>query len=69
MELREFQVYCNLIESMKSLCLACLKMLVTIKNKLQRTRWQRSRWTWTTSLSTDTSEILIQTQKCMQNTS
>ena len=36
---------------------------------LGRTRWQRSRWTWSTSLSTDTSEIHLQTQKCMQNTS
>ena len=35
----------------------------------RRTRWQRSRWTWSTCLSTDTSGIHIQTQKCMQNTS
>ena len=28
-----------------------------------------SRWTWSTSLSTITSEIHLQTQKCMQNTS
>ena len=28
-----------------------------------RTRWWRSRWTWSTSLSTDTSEIYLQTQK------
>ena len=34
-----------------------------------RTRWQRSRWTWSTSLSSDTSGIHLQTQKCMQNTS
>ena len=32
-------------------------------------RWQRSRWTWNTSLSTDTSGIHLQTQKYMQNTS
>ena len=35
----------------------------------RRTRWQRSRWTWSTSLSMDTSGIHFQTQKCMQNTS
>ena len=28
-----------------------------------------SRWTWSTSLSTDTSGIHLQTQKCMQNSS
>ena len=30
---------------------------------------QRSRWTWSTSLSMDTSGIHLQKQKCMQNTS
>jgi len=39
------------------------------KFKEDRTRWQRSRWTWSTSLSTDTSGIHLQTQKCMHNTS
>ena len=34
-----------------------------------RTRWRKSRWTWSTSLSMDTSEIYLQKQKCMQNTS
>ena len=34
-----------------------------------RTRWWRSRWMWSTSLSTDTSGIPLQTQKCVQNTS
>ena len=34
-----------------------------------RTRWQRSRWMWSISLSMDTSGIYPQTQKCMQNTS
>ena len=34
-----------------------------------RTRWQRSRWTWNTFLSMDTSGIHLQTQKCIQNTS
>ena len=34
-----------------------------------RTRWWRSRWTWSTSLSMDTSGIHIQTQRHMQNTS
>ena len=41
----------------------------TINSKKQRTRWQRSRWMWSTSFSTDTSGIHLQTQKCMQNTS
>ena len=36
---------------------------------LGRTRLQRSRWIWSASLSTDTSEIHLQIQKCMQNTS
>ena len=36
---------------------------------MERTSWQRSRWTWSTSLSTDTSGIHLQTQKCMWNTS
>ena len=39
------------------------------RRKLLRTRWRGSRWTWSTPLSTDTSEIYLQTQKCMQNTS
>ena len=33
------------------------------------TRWQRSRWMWNTSLSTDTSGIHLQTWKCTQSTS
>ena len=36
---------------------------------VERTRWQRRRWPWSTSLSTDTSGIHLQTQKCMKNTS
>ena len=36
---------------------------------IERTRWQRSKWTWSTSLSTDPSGIHLQAQKCMQNTS
>ena len=35
----------------------------------ERTRWWRSRWTWGTSLSMDTSGTQFQTQKCLQNTS
>ena len=31
-----------------------------------RTRWQKSRWMWSTSLSMDTSGIHLQTQKCMR---
>ena len=34
-----------------------------------RTRWWRSRWMRSTSLSMDTSGIHLQTQKCMQTTS
>ena len=30
-----------------------------------RTRWWRSRWTWSTSLPIDTSRIDLQIQKCM----
>ena len=33
------------------------------------TIWRRSRWAWSTSLSTDTSEIHLQTQQYMQNIS
>ena len=40
-----------------------------LKNEVRRIRWWRSRWTWSTSLSMDTSGIHLQTQKCMQNTS
>ena len=36
---------------------------------LGRTSWWRSRWTWSTSRSTDTSGIPLQTQKCVQKTS
>ena len=42
---------------------------VFLKLNIQRTRRWRSRWTWSTSLSTDTSGIHLQTQKCLQNTS
>jgi len=34
-----------------------------------RTRWWRSRWTWSPSLSIDTSGTHLQTQKCLQNIS
>ena len=37
--------------------------------RVERTRWQRSRWTWSTSLSKDTPGIHLQTEMCMQNTS
>ena len=43
--------------------------LDSILKSRDRTRWWRSRWTWSTSLSTDTSGTHLQTQKCMQNTS
>ena len=33
------------------------------------TRWQRSRYTWSTSLFTDTSGMQLQTQKCLQSIS
>ena len=35
--------------------------------KYWRMRWQRIRWTWSTSLFIDTSGIQLQTQKCMQH--
>ena len=35
----------------------------------RRIRWQRSRWTWSVYLSTDTPGIHLQTQMYMQNTS
>ena len=37
-------------------------------NIQRRTKWW-SRWTWSTSLSRDTSELHVQMQKCMENTS
>ena len=46
----------------------CKINYILIKN-FRRTRWQRSRCMWHTYLFTDTSEICLQTQKCMQNTS
>ena len=39
-----------------------------LKDEEERTRWRRNRWMWSSSLSTDTSGIHLQTQKCMQNT-
>ena len=46
-----------------------IAVLFLIVKKLRWTTWQRSRWTWSTSLSTDTWGIHIQTQKCLQNSS
>ena len=43
--------------------------LATKARERKRTRWWRSRWTGSTSLSMDTSVIHLQTQKCLQNTS
>ena len=42
---------------------------IMLKYVLLRTRGRRSRWTWSTYLSTDTSAIHPQIQKYMQNTS
>ena len=42
------------------------KLLIKLKS-FWRTGWRRRRWTWSTSLSTYTSGIHLQTQKCMQN--
>ena len=39
-----------------------------LKLNIQRTRRRRSRWTRSTSLSSDTSGIQLQTQKFMQST-
>ena len=48
-------------------------LVITKKFKREReraqTRWCRNRCMWSTSLSTDTSGIHLQKQKCMQNTS
>ena len=41
----------------------------TVQKHQFGTRWWKSRWAWSTSLSTHTSGIHLQTQKCMQNTS
>ena len=43
-----------------------IQYLVIIR---ERARWWRKRWTWNTSLSTDTSGIHLQTEKSVQNTS
>ena len=57
-----------------SVCLYFLKKFIRIiffkeLHFQMRTRWQRNRWMWSTSLSKDTSGLHLQTQKCMQNTS
>jgi len=40
------------------------------KSKFKKIRkMQRCRWMWSTSLSTDTSGIHLQIQKCVENTS
>ena len=44
-------------------------VLFLIAKKLRWTRWQSGRFRWSTSLSLDTSEIHLQTQKCLQFTS
>ena len=38
------------------------------KSLCRGARWHMSRWMWSTSLSSDTSGIHLQTQKCIQNT-
>ena len=50
-------------------CFGHVRRLCQTRWCLWRTRWWRSIWTWSTSLSVDTSGIRLQTQKCMQNTS
>ena len=45
------------------------RKLIQLKNTWEWIRWLRSRCTWSTSLSTDTSGIHLQTQKFMHNTS
>ena len=45
-----------------------MKISALKKDGQRRTRWWRSRWTWSTSLSTNTSRTPLQTRKCMQNT-
>ena len=42
---------------------AGLKLNIQKLRSWERTGWQRSRWMWSTSLSTDASGIHLQTQK------
>ena len=52
----------------KNVCLLFRPLSRSILGTRERTRWRRSRRTWSTSLSTDISGLHLQTQKCMQNT-
>ena len=52
-----------------SLCSWMGRVNIATISILGGTSWWRSRWTWSTSLSTDTSGIPLQTQKYMQKTS
>ena len=65
------QIYCDpLISSTSHSLYGVIRVnYSSITLAVCRTRWQRSRWTWSTSLSMDTSGIHLQTQKCIQNTS
>ena len=65
------QIYCDpLISSTSHSLYGVIRVnYSSITLAVCRTRWQRSRWTWSTSLSMDTSGIHLQTQKCLQNTS
>ena len=44
-------------------------MILKFKTHTERTRRQRSKWTWSTFLSKDTSGIHLQTQNCISRTS
>ena len=58
---------CKLMEN-KDPRFSCGRKFLHYRNRGEE-RWQQSGWTWSASLSMDTSGIHLQTQKCMQNTS
>ena len=53
----------------KDVCMNVHSSFISNSQKVEMNRWQNSSWTWSTFLSTDTSGIHLQTQKCLQNTS
>ena len=59
------QYYPNNYSTQGNLQIQCNLCQITIGYLQGRTRWQRNRWTWSTSLSTVTSGLHLQTQKCM----
>ena len=66
----KLQIYCDPLTSTSHSFYGVIRVnYSSIKLEICRTRWQRSRWTWSTSLSMDSPGIHLQTQKCMQKTS